>query len=499
MKTISCGCYACDLRLDKLTSSSVVQRPAGSGHAMQQTSLSNITGAQPRNRQSLDENESRTPGAPLPGIEANPGLTSNLHHVPWSDLLDSNYIPIIDHVHLEETNRKHTLILETPLEKFRVVCARILSSMYDEVLKGLVDGNLAKRYAQGDKVLVKVFGEPASSENTTWMKNAEGTSPSLYGRTLVDKEGNPPRPDQKRAIVQLLRRYISRDFKDIDIALEIDAKPPDRRKSPSTRDDIFNGNHTFLANQGQRIDARVARVNTFCDSAEAILRSPLKTKLANAAWFYIGWSMVPMDRLRSYDTGKSSFLLALVARVCEVLFPGKFRIENFILAYLASEEESAFGEILLTGIAGAYHQYGTGFCIHPAGMNNQSAMMDTLNQREAKRLWEACQTWREDNTPYFHNRLRLNNAMRNKPDFVNNLAIDLEAKRNPNLVELRAERDLLRPDYEALEKRLTDELEEMNEEMDDAMGDFAAVYRDELQRLLQQCREDAAEWETSAD
>jgi hypothetical protein len=151
-----------------------------------------------------------------------------------------------------------------------------------------VKGNLAKRYAQGNRVLVKVFGEPASSDNTTWMKNAEGTSPFLYGRTLVDNEDNPPSPDQKRAIVQLLRRYVSRDVKDIEISIEIDANPPEGRKLASTRADIINGNHAFLVNEGQRIDARVARVNSFCHAVEAICNSLLQPELANAAWFYIG-------------------------------------------------------------------------------------------------------------------------------------------------------------------------------------------------------------------
>lgn len=148
--------------------------------------------------------------------------------------------------------------------------------------------------------------------------------------------------------------------------------------------DIVNGRHAYLSRDGDRIESRVHRAKVFCDAAEKLCISSNPSK--NAAWFYIGRSSIPGDRIDHHEEGKASFLLDLLARIADILFEGRFRIETFILAYLANEEESSLGEILLTGIASAYHDLGTGMCIYPAGMNNDSARMDNVTKAESSRI-----------------------------------------------------------------------------------------------------------------
>jgi hypothetical protein len=414
--------------------------------------------------------------------------------VPMPDFLKHGYLPLVDRVHCEELNRAHPVIAGLPLSTFRRVCMPILASMHDEVLAGIVNGDLAQKHMQGDKVLVKLYGDSASSENTNWMKNAEGVSPALYCRTLVETtNGTPPSATQKTQIVQALRRYISREPRDVQFATEIDNKPPiTRKRKSSTEEDIKNGLHVYLRNNGQRIEARVARIEAFCNAVEKICKSPLSSRLAKAAWFYIGYSLVPNDRIADHDSGRSSFLINLVTRICEVLFASAFTVETFILAYLASEKEAAIGEILLTGIALAYHQGGTGFCIHPAGTNNASARMDEINQREARDIWQQCQSFRLSDTPYIENMRRTNQWADQKAEMKNRES----AEKKQNLLNLREECSQLRPDYTGYEAQVHSELAlESGEE--EELGDFAGLFRSKLEAHLAKDRQDATAWDSS--
>jgi hypothetical protein len=405
---------------------------------------------------------------------------------------EQGYLALIDQVYEDERNGGHSLMSNTSLETFRRVCVPIIASMHDEVLAGLVHGDLGKRHADGDKVLEELFGKSASRDNTAWMKNAEGATPTLYGRTLIDERGNPPTREAKLKIAYVLRRYVSRELEDISIAMQIDKKPPEhRRRDKITRDDVVHGNHAYLSNKSGRIDARVARIETFCSAVEQNCQIPLPDGLSNDAWFYIGWSMVPMDRLRAHDDGKTNFLIALVARIANILYPDTFHIESFILAYLATEEEIAYGGILLTGIASAYHQYGTGFCVHPAGMNNQSARLETSNVKDAKQIWDACQSWRKLHTPFIDNMNRLDAFL----DKETKARAERVAKTKQTLLDLRREKDRLRPDFEATIKFIEDSMPVQPGERA-ALGDeLADLFQREADEALSKIRARAAAWD----
>ncbi|KAI4941229.1 hypothetical protein J4E91_010919 [Alternaria rosae] len=60
--------------------------------------------------------------------------------------------------------------------------------------------------------------------------------------------------------------------------------------------------------------------------------------------------------------------LIRVVRIAELEYLGWFHNKTSILARLASKEEIASGKLLLTGIASAYHDLGSGLCIQPVGL-----------------------------------------------------------------------------------------------------------------------------------
>jgi hypothetical protein len=117
----------------KLISRSAVQTPASSRTRLNQD-------IQPSDDLVVDSQ-------PNDGTHANELQSNNEAAILMSAMPREDYIPLIDRVHYEESQRNHALITKTPLSNFRAECMSILASMYDKVLAGLLDGNLAEQYA----------------------------------------------------------------------------------------------------------------------------------------------------------------------------------------------------------------------------------------------------------------------------------------------------------------------------------------------------------------
>ncbi len=413
--------------------------------------------------------------------------------VPMSELFQYGYLPLIDRVHYDELHREKSYLKtqKMALPDFRRISIHILASMHKEVLAGLACGDLAKRHCEGDSVLEELYGEPTSHENTNWLKNAEGESPCIYARTLVNQAGSPPTPEEKVQIVTILRQYLSRDEAYIDTASRIDAKLPRfSGRNSHTHEDIKNGIRAYLSADGCRIQTRVDRAELFCDAVENLCTSVNRLPIAYAAWYYIGWSIVPNDRIDQHDKGKSSYLMELLKRIAELLFPGRFHLDSFIVAYLASEEESSVAEVLLTGISAGYYDLGTGMCIHPAGQNNNSARMEGISKGNADRLWDRCREFREEETPYIENMekhaLKMEEGLKWHKE--------QEEKRRNELIELkRRVRDAM-PDYKPVVERLAARIEDVKRRSK-RLGAAGPILEAEFTKLHELAATNAAEIE----
>jgi hypothetical protein len=435
--------------------------------------------------------EHPNPSSTYPGLEL---IENRLTLMPKA--YEQGYLALIDQAHENETDRAHPLITKTSLARFRRVCVSLLASMHGEVLAGLVNGNLGKRWIEGDANLEKLFGTFTSQHNTVWMKHAEGVSPALYGLSLIGADGSPPNAKQKLEIVHTLRRYISRKVEDIDVALAIDSEPPEHcRGTKSNKDDIAHGKHAYLSEDGQRIDARVVQIESFCNAVEQMCNSPLSQRIRNGPWFDIRWSTEPMNRPDDYNDSDTSFLIVLIARIADVLFPGTFHIENFVLAYLVTEEEGTYGEILLTAIASAYHDHGTGLSVRPAGLGNQSARMNEWTVKDARQMWNACKTWRKEHTPYIDNMKRLD-AFLDASTAANDKRI---ADSKKVLLDLQKQKDALRPDFEKTIKSIEEKMP-MPSSTAEALGaELAQVFQKGREENLATLRELAEEWDKLED
>jgi hypothetical protein len=481
-----------DPRSARLASESTIEPDEeGTGLSASRPIESHRTALLPEIAQEDATVEHPNPSSTYPGLEF---IENRLTLMP--KLYEKGYLALIDQVHEDETDRAHPLITKTSRAKFRRVCVSILASMHGEVLAGLVNGNLGKRWIEGDTNLEKLFGTSTSQHNTAWIKHAEGVSPALYGLSLIGADGSPPNGKHKLEIVHTLRRYISREAEDIDVSMAIDSEPPEHhRGTKSNRDDIAHGKHAYLTEDGQRIDARVVQIESFCNAVEQICNSPLPQRIRNGPWFYIRWSTEPMNRPDDCDDRDTSFLIGLVARIANVLFPRTFHIENFILAYLVTEEEGTYGEILLTAIASAYHGHGTGLCVQPAGLGTQSARMDEWTVKDARQMWNACKTWRDEHTPYNDNMRRLDAFLDERKARIEKLA----AEKEKTILELEKQKDAVRPDFESAIKEI-EEWYPLQPSTREALGeDLAGIVDNVSKSKLEKIRGLAADWDSGRD
>jgi DNA repair exonuclease SbcCD ATPase subunit len=116
--------------------------------------------------------------------------------------------------------------------------------------------------------------------------------------------------------------------------------------------------------------------------------------------------------------------------------------------------------------------------------------MDKSNHNDARQLWAECETWREENTPYIENMLRLDRAMK-EADKTHDELIETSKK---EAAELRAKCEELRPDYESIDLRLRSALTMTTEEWE-ALGSFADVFRSEMETLLKKNCKEREDWD----
>ncbi|KAI4709417.1 hypothetical protein J4E89_006166 [Alternaria sp. Ai002NY15] len=137
---------------------------------------------------------------------------------PFADLLQHGYVALADAVFNYESKRNHPKTSDG-LAHWRRVCVPILAALPNGVLRGIVYGDLAETYRQGDPDLVELYGsehpssesyETTSIETTTWLHNASMVAPGHYVRYFVaPSTGLPPTIGELNVIVETLQTYLA--------------------------------------------------------------------------------------------------------------------------------------------------------------------------------------------------------------------------------------------------------------------------------------------------
>jgi hypothetical protein len=318
--------------------------------------------------------------------------------------LDDGLVFVADLAWRRAHDRNDKITGEMKESTWRTTTVNILASMHEEVVKHLIEGNIALAYHNEEEPVHRLYTKSA------WTEMREREAPCAYARVFCDRRtGLSPTPNDMRRVIGALRNYIGRDLAWADQALKIDNYHHGNR---SRLKDITRGHHWYLRTEaGQRLPGRCEKVTQFCNALSERLDN-LPTELddhpLDHAFHYIGVSRVYTQRQEQHATanGNSSWFMNLFLAVCRVVLENDhatWGFEDYVLCFFADRKEVAAGEILLTIISGASCLDGWGFEVHPAGINVHPTELNDKTVLEAEKIWDQCKLFRKTHTPFRDN------------------------------------------------------------------------------------------------
>jgi hypothetical protein len=280
-------------------------------------------------------------------------------------------------------------------DNFRQIGTEILCSIPTDVLSDLIFGNIASR-------AIKNGNNSLFAADTRWLQQSEINAPCVYVNLLMDKNGTHI-PRELMSILTVMRRYATVPKADDDAAINEAVAVDNAFKMTgikAERKHIRAGRHRFLWKAGKSSKLGVRRTNRltvlqqFCDgvTAQARLRHQPTLPLQ-----YFGYAFNFAKRAKSHQSGEgSSFLMQPLKHICEVLWPGVYRLMAYPVFFVCDSEEAKLGEVLLTLLGHGLAETGRGMAIHQPGINNASADMRGWDGSAMNNLWASCKEFREN-------------------------------------------------------------------------------------------------------
>tara|TARA_R110002003_G_scaffold206_4_gene15780 strand:- start:5761 stop:7359 length:1599 start_codon:yes stop_codon:yes gene_type:complete len=297
--------------------------------------------------------------------------------------------------YLQATQMGSAVVAGMGETKCRMLGRNILWSMPPQVLECLVGDNLAAR-ARTEDSLVDLF-----HQDSDWMYESTTQAPIIYVLILANEDGCSLAASQLRKVIEVLRKYISNDHRDID---EVAAVDNALNAGRSSQRQVEQGFQRFLhkTKHGRRtvVRGRQEIVEQFCEALERRLDTTVLAGMEDVPLtrplMYIGYALHFASRMEDHDHGESSVLIQLVRSVSRYLYGGEFELQSFPVCFLAEEDEVRLAELLLTQLANSFSWTGGGFNIHPPGMNNSSADLRDWEVGAAKDFWQQRRAFRSD-------------------------------------------------------------------------------------------------------
>ncbi|KAL6711704.1 hypothetical protein ACN47E_004638 [Coniothyrium glycines] len=334
--------------------------------------------------------------------------------------LHQNGLPgLVDAVYHFELHRNHTLIQGWPKLKCRTVGLQFLAAIPSKLLSSIIRGSLASDYAKGDPDLVELYGrlderdvdassdstqDDSEEEITDWQANGNIDAPCHYVRYFVDDDGLAPSPNELLQAIELMRKYLVLEDESYELAGQIDAARGAVIRSSES--DTRAGLHYFLCGQRsvrRRMATRVDGITSFCNAMEQRLNlvpADLRDEPDVRAPAYVGYAMRYSRRKHEHEDNKTSYIMGLLHHAFCFLELSRYSWESFVVSWATTADEAKLGEILINGLARAYHDTGYGVAPTPAGLSCSSAEMNNKLASESAAVWKRARAFRVRRTPY---------------------------------------------------------------------------------------------------
>tara|TARA_R110002003_G_scaffold207_3_gene15993 strand:+ start:8702 stop:10321 length:1620 start_codon:yes stop_codon:yes gene_type:complete len=292
--------------------------------------------------------------------------------------------------------RQWTIAARMGETKWRAIAVPLLCSISSALLMQLLHG---QRLTESRDL----------RQQQKWDDNSRTEAPVIYARMFCDiTTGQSLTNAQMRAVLHRLRLYIKTDLTDeeCDLVKAVDDKA--LRNGNTDRSIRLGRRHFFgVRNLSPEWHQRRAIVEIFCRECEKQMEGVVPHEYFRML-YYIGYALVfskRMEQHRSPD-GQTSWFMHLFLAVCKAVHADSDAIwgfEDVVLCYCAEFDEVPAGEVLLTLLGAAWYADGTGFGIHPPGINVASAAPKDRSFEEAMALQLQWDHFRRKHTPFEDN------------------------------------------------------------------------------------------------
>lgn len=309
---------------------------------------------------------------------------------------EDSYFPTIEAALAaeNESGSKFGVFLFGEKDYWQAMSLTTLCSMPQRAVKELMCGNLKQAY-NDDSELREMLDE---------FQRRGKQHPCIYARTLTMPDGTLMTVEETKRLARWLQRYISvspgivenptckEAFRRIDHQFRAQWK----RVNPESE-------RAYLASNTQaRVQSRVDNVTVFCQRLIARCEASEKEGTPLKPLTYIGYAARADRRKRQHEAcgTSSNWLATLVQAVCNILWgQGHFQMHFMVVCLLTNEFQGMISEMLLTRIAGAYYNVGSGFCIDVAGKSMESLYFTKLTHHQNIDRWIELADWVVQFTP----------------------------------------------------------------------------------------------------
>lgn len=276
-----------------------------------------------------------------------PDITLSNGRIGCSAYVDhlSSYDALIDKLLGDELVEFKTL-RESDDMQLRHLCRNVLLPMDTRVLHCLVRGDLSYQY-RNDLEIKKLMDKLWVSQRQPLANSMGPVQPSIYIQYIVDKNGRGLTAVQRMALTARLREYCNNT--NHGYAFRVDTQ---RRTLRWSTEASYKGHRKYLSQSADQppIERRQRWILEFCDSLERHTRTHSQCEAFPLR--EVGYTNRAHQRLMEHRCHRSSnFIMNVVEAICDIEFPDKFHLDQYVVAALFAPPQASVAEILLTRLA----------------------------------------------------------------------------------------------------------------------------------------------------
>lgn len=382
---------------------------------------------------------------------------------PYMVALRNNYTDLSKVIWKEQTEALKSL-KGYPFVAFDDLAWDIFAATPTPLLLAVASGNLPQLYFQGKQDIhdcINMFKRTKATRHV----------PFIYLIFLCDNQGEGPSGLEWLKIAELLHKYTERSASDLAFAIDCIGREEHRDK----RDDNRLGRRFYLdikdVDDNLRLSTiRQGRVRAFARALRERAKGNQTTRLSAK---YGGYALDFESLCHSHQNNPSSYLMALTHAIAQHLFPGKYRLKDFLISPILDPDGAPIGEIIVCALASCMFQTGEGFNIADPGNSVESVYHIDQHTRH----W--IDKWVEKHSPYYAN-LRMQVQMyENRQAESERLLAELKevqeelAQETARTAELEAQITL------ATEIRLTRDLALLQVDFDVDFSEVLAIWQEQ--------------------